>query len=391
MIYNENLIHSGILRSQVIKLLERLSGRPEIEKICLLSFVNPNSLLKSRHNWKALEADLRLKGIKLKLSPMFFPIRWNYFTILLATLHCLPILFITSITGRYNVIHTRSYVAGFLGFLLKRITSKIHIFDPRGPMPEEMAQSGIWPKGSITFKFWKKTETIIIEQCSAVIAVTLGYKKQFIERDAKKSVFIPNRGDVGFFAKKSNSVSLSSTPRFLFIGSAWNSLELIASRYLMLKGKIPNLQLQIITHADLNSVKQGLIKAGVNDIDWNLDSSTPEDIPVRIAGSSFGYLITSLQQSEGVWPVKMAEYLACGIPLVVEEAVGSHLTRLVRKHRLGIVISDNDDSFLQEAVEIVDNMPEYRYRCQTYAERHLDISRSADQYLRLYKQELKGK
>lgn len=391
LIYNENLLHSGILRSQVIKLLERLSERPEIEKICLLSFVNPNSLRRSKVAWNELSPYLESKDIELKLSPMFFPIRWNFLAILLATTYCLPILFFTSIAGRYNVIHTRSYVAGLLGQLLRQITGIIHIFDPRGPMPEEMAHSGIWRKGSRTYKFWKRAETKIITSCSAIIAVTPGYKQQFRERNANKAVFIPNRGDIEYFIKKSNSMVIGKRPRFLFIGSTWNSLDLIVSRYSILRSKIPELQLHIITHMDPNLVIQGLIKAGMGENDWKLESSTPEEIPEKISGASFGYLITSIKQVEGVWPVKVAEYLACGIPLAIEEGVGDHLTSLVRKWKIGIVVGDKDDSFLSEAVELIKIMPEYSERCREFAKKRLDISRSADQYLRLYKQELKRK
>ena len=393
IIYNENLLHNGILRGQVIKLIEQLSQRNEIEEICILSFVNPMSLIKSRLAWRSLSSSLKSKGIRLKLSPMFFPVKWKFITTLLSLVHCLPILMITLLLGRFNVIHTRSYTAGLLGHLAQLLTGKIHIFDPRGPLPEEMVLNEIWLEGSYTFKFWKYIEQRIIMQSSSVVAVTPGWKKQFRRRGARKSVFIPNRADFDYFYSESISKPIPPKPIFLSIGemnSYWNRPELVSKVYLRLKHKIPDLHLRLITRMEADFIQQKLSMLHINDNDWSLESFSPEEIPGKISGSSFGY-ITAKWHPDGNWPVKMAEYLACGIPLAVDEGADSAITNLVEKWDLGIVIRDNDESYLQKAVEIVDNMPEYRDRCRWFAKKYLDISRSADQYLRLYMQELRQK
>ena len=64
VIYGENLLYSGILRSQVRKMLLKLyrignsdvklmgDSNSKVEQIRLLSFVNPVSLVRERKKWK---------------------------------------------------------------------------------------------------------------------------------------------------------------------------------------------------------------------------------------------------------------------------------------------------------------------------------------------------
>jgi len=177
----------------------------------------------------------------------------------------------------------------------------------------------------------------------------------------------------------------------LFIGemdSEWNSPVRVVMHFKRLKVVVPDLKLRLITRKDPRYVKQVLDEEGLDRADWTLESARPEEMPGRMAGSGIGLAMAF--RPSGNWPMKYAEYLACGIPVAVEREIGEHITGPVQRWKLGIVLDENNPDNYSAVAEVLNNRAEYTERCIRYAQSKLDISHTSAQYARLYRELLKS-
>lgn len=386
MTYNENVLRSGVLLSQVRRMLTELRLRKEIGYIRLVSFISPRLWWRERRGFKELGRELARANIDFRVSWMLAAQSWNWLAIPMIVLFCFPILLAHLINGSFNIIHCRSYGAGLLGFLTSRFTGTRYVFDPRDPYPDELVINGSWTENGITYRLWKKIESVLIRKSDCVIGVTPDYRDVFRKQGARRSYFVPNRGDVARFTPDSN-IAPTGKPVFLFTGDmsgGWYPPRQVAIHFLKIKSAIPDLRLKLVTVSDPEMVRAELRSAGLDDNDWTIESARPEEMPGKIAGATFG-LILALKPT-GNWPVKYAEYLAAGVPVVVEHEVGQHITRPVDRWGMGIVLNDDDERIQRQAIEIIDQSAVHSQRCLSYARLKLDISHTAQQFARIYRQ-----
>jgi len=207
---------------------------------------------------------------------------------------------------------------------------------------------------------------------------------------AAKAVFIPNRGEVRFFSERSRQVSLTDTPTLVFCGgmeSAWYHPQRVGSHFLAAKSVIPNLRLYIISHFDRQKIWTAFQSLGIGESDWFAASFPPSEVPEQMARGDLGLILGF--NPEVSWPVKFAEYLACGVPLVVDKRIGKYVTGQVEKWGLGVVVDEEDRDSFQQIKEELANRADYSRRCRDYALKRLDIARTSFQTARMYRQILR--
>ncbi len=384
--YNENILESGILYTQVRRMLELMRQQENIEQIRLISFISPRLWFRRRKGYIQLKQELSDSGIDFRLYWMFVAQSWLFWSVPICLLTSLPILLCHVLVGRFDVVHARGYMASLLSFLATKIRGSQFIFDTRGEYPEEMAMNGRWPTSGMTFRMWKFIEQYMVRYSDAVIGVTPTFKQRYISEGAKRSLFVPNRCEVDRFGVDSTNNSLYEEPTLLFTGemsSTWNHPKRVAKSFLLLKKHISALKLKLITQRNPEFV-HGELKNSIRRSDYSLESSLPAEIPQRIVGSSIG-LVLAIRHT-GNWPVKFAEYLSAGLPVVVDCQVGEQITVPVIKYRLGIVIDENDPNTYKAISDVIAHRSEYSTRCLRYARMKLDLSHTVRQYIRLYRQ-----
>ena len=114
-----------------------------------------------------------------------------------------------------------------------------------------------------------------------------------------------------------------------------------------------------------------------------------------IPSYSFGVSICKLDAGPSLaaaMPTKIAEFLACGRPVVVNKGLGD-MDQFIAEFDAGVVI-DNELSNLTESASKLINLisdPGTPYRCRTLAEKYFSMDIGADKYLQLYSQMLNWK
>jgi glycosyltransferase involved in cell wall biosynthesis len=110
------------------------------------------------------------------------------------------------------------------------------------------------------------------------------------------------------------------------------------------------------------------------------------EMPKWVAASTVGVALckTGDVSLSGAMPTKIAEFLACGRPVIVSKGIGD-LDIMLKENRVGITIDQNDNLALkmEELAELLSD-PEISTRCRNLAEEKFNISTAAKKYSDLY-------
>lgn len=358
---------------------------PDVEAVQIVSFISPRLWLRQRRAFRDLRRVLAGERIVLRVHLMPAALAWGWPTLILMTAACAPTALLSAWLFQPTVIHSRTIGAAWLAHLASKALRIPHVFDPRGPIPDEMAQNDRWPVGSLSYRWWKRVETLLVRRSDAVVGVTPAYRREHIERGARRAAFVPNRCDTDLF-RQLDAPAFAGPPLLVFTGemdSAWYSPEQVGRHFLSLRRFVPNLRLRLITRRDRAFVSDGLRRADVPDECWELCGVPPDQVPAELAGATCGLVI---QNAATAWPVKFAEFLALGVPVVLSRREGGdHLADLIVRHRLGMLVDmENPDSYAG-VVDLLANLEACRKRCAEFAHRKLGIERTARQHHRLYR------
>ena len=148
----------------------------------------------------------------------------------------------------------------------------------------------------------------------------------------------------------------------------------------------------LTTHPD--RMLQLLGNNGVGEDSTTVKCVPYKDVPHHLAASDMGILARGFMQPSSLVntissPIKFAEYLACGCPVVLGDTVGD-FPHIVRQRRVGVVLShDSDDTMLIKQLE--DFIAEYeqsreplRQRCSDTAIELLSADRFVPRLESLY-------
>lgn len=222
-----------------------------------------------------------------------------------------------------RLLHARSFPAGFVAFFLKTLFDIDYILDPRGPWVEE--QNLIGKKVNLILR---KFFVLSFKKAVCWISVTKSMAK-FLCRNyhapLDKVKVIPCFVVAGRFV----SFPFPSRPTLLHLGgfSYWQSRDEILSLFLKLRQHIPTLTLLILTYED--PIRLGELPEGVKVVQASF-----EEVP-RYMKAHLGLLWrTPSFFASMVFPIKVGEYLASGIPVCVNPSCKEVLS-FIKTYRVG--------------------------------------------------------
>ncbi len=118
-------------------------------------------------------------------------------------------------------------------------------------------------------------------------------------------------------------------------------------------------------------------------------AAKPSEMAARLADSHVGLSICRLDAGVSLaakMPTKIAEFLACGRPVVVNRGLGD-FDDLLPAFRAGVVVGDLSDHGLDQAAALLEMLIEDRdtpRRCRALAEQHFSVDVGVDKLLRAY-------
>lgn len=116
--------------------------------------------------------------------------------------------------------------------------------------------------------------------------------------------------------------------------------------------------------------------------------ATQHEMANIISDYSFGLSICKMDAGpslKAAMPTKVAEFLACGRPLVVNAGLGD-FDEYIHEFNAGVILDGTPEDLKTKAQQLMDLLtdPETPSRCRALAEKYFDIDKGAEKYLNLY-------
>jgi len=386
--YNSAL--EPLIQSQGIPYLKGLSDKGI--KCFLLSFE------KQTEGIGKLEKELECYGIK------WYRLRYHKRPTLPATLFDIASGILAGlriiVSKNIDIVHSRATVPAVMGYIIARLTGKKFIFDIRGLMAEEYVDGNLWKRESFLYKTTLWIEKKLINKADHLIVLTENIKEFLLNSNKKKYniTVIPCCVDIKRFNKESDLTGvlkdrykLSGKFVFLYIGSVgtWYLLEEMMDFFIASRNIINKAHFLILTHVDKNMVIDICRRKNISHDDITVDSAGFDDMPFYIKLADAGiFFIKPCFSKRSSCPTKFAEYLSCGLPLVINAGIGD-TDKIVRDHNLGVVIdSFNKESYLSGTYQLLELLKEKKLisdRCRKVAEEKFSLDIGVSEYFNVYR------
>lgn len=379
-----------LIQSQGIPYLKGLSDKGV--KCFLLSFE------KKREGIDKLKKELQYHGIK------WYHLRYHKRPSLPATLFdvlagILAGLYI-AISQDIDIVHSRATVPAVMGYVIARLSGKKFIFDVRGLMAEEYADGDMWKRGSLLYKVASRIEKKLLKKADSLIVITENIKEYLINDDRKKQniTVIPCCVDIDKFRKEGTltetlreKYKLSGKFVFLYIGSVgtWYLLEEMIDFFIAAKSIINNAHFLILTHIDKDMVIAACKRKKLFLDDVTVDNAEFSNMPYYIKLADVGiFFIKPCFSKRSSCPTKFAEYLACGLPLVINSGIGD-TDKIVKDYKLGAIVDKfNQGLYLSNTRQLLELMKEkgaISNRCKKAAEDIFSLDIGVSKYFDVYR------
>lgn len=341
---------------------------------------------------KQVQAQLRKEGIH------WHPIRYrNGRFILLKKLWNFIVMFWTMLMIRLRyrpqiIVGYLSIAGGYayLASVFLRMKLLVMGFEPHS---ETMADFGIWSRNSLKYKVLKKVEYWEATRANYMAVPTIHSIKLLQEWKSKAKLFrVPTSTDVNsiYFqplGRERIRQQYGMGNRYVLMylgkfGGIYYHEKEVARFYKQLLDSDASLFFFIITPDNTNVVQTALLEAGLQPSDFVVLGRIPyEQLSDYISASDMGMIaIPPLPSQKYRSPAKTGNYLACGIPFLINRHIADD-DILAETERVGWVVDDLsleaiDRALPQLAFYQQEPREEQRERCRRVAIENRGIQNS---------------
>jgi len=379
---SDSNLDNPILHKQGLPLLVHLSSIGY--KVFFVFFIRKNETISalSKHTISNYSNSINIIGIKLN-TIKFFP-SWTPFFIL-------GFISVRKIIkdNQIKILHARSLFPALLSCLLKIFNfKKIKvIYDNRGVYIDEMIEVDRWRKDGLKEKLLRQVENHLERYCDRIVVVSNHFKTHLLSKHknniSSKISVISNRTlvdmNINLTQKHSNKIILVYSGSY----AAWQNSSELKKLFIQALNIFDDVIFKIISYEQekfqsLFSVESELLPR------INILSVEPEEVNEELSKCNCGILLRENNLINNVSsPLKFAEYLAAGLPVLLSEGVGD-TESIIKKYNVGVIIKNNNYiTALKEMRELLNDKDVY-HRCLRIADKEFNINISFKQYQEIY-------
>lgn len=389
-------ISSGLFLSQVLEPLKKMAKIDTQRKFHLIILNRPWKYLEHRKTLKVIRKFFLLqKNISIRYIPLLPPLRnatKSKFLSQFVTLLISFLLFLST-KKKNSLYHSRSYwpcAAGLFANL------KPMIFEPRSLWNHENIAMGKIIKGSNSELYWNTLEKNCADQSEKVISINSQMANYFIANynQLKKNVIIPISYSDKYFsfnpAKRKEirkNLSLNNKEVFVYSGSLGMSkigIETIIETIKKLNECSKNAHFLFLTpNYEAPSIQIIIEQSNIGKGDYTSIHPSFNEISYYLSAADYSYHSLPFQPDSFTrMGTKVIEYLAVGLPVIVNEHVGA-AAEILNNQNLGFVINNNSNTkSIINNLSLVSSVD--RSKRINFAKENFEISSVAKKYIKIY-------
>ena len=307
--------------------------------------------------------------------------------------------------GNIDILHGRVHVPTLMGAIARRLSRRKPklLFDIRGFFPEEYTDAGVWPENGWMYRSVKRVERWLMKESDAFVVLTEKAREILFPGSAETGFdelgrpveVIPCCVDLSRFEavqKKTrndlrSSLMLEDRLVIAYVGSfgGWYLSEEMYEFLKTARKVDPRVFAMILTQRDLQNVKLGMESIGFGSDDFLVKHVLPAEVPEYLSAADFSLsFILRCYSKLGASPTKIAEYLACGLPIIANPGVGD-VDELINGEGVGVLVDKFDRESYLRAIDELFALGDIQEKCRETATRRFDLKTvGGPLYRRLY-------
>ncbi len=299
-----------------------------------------------------------------------------------------------------TIIHCRGEVASVIGIAVKFFLRKKLIYDRRGFMAEDYVEGGMWKsRESFLYKLLIFIDEKLLFHSDRVVLLTNKMKNWLLDNKAdikNKVSVIPCCVDINRFAisadgKTRDELKLNGKFIFVYSGSlgTWYLLDEMVDFFIVAKRFLSNSHFLILTMSDSCIVKEALRSKPISeDSDITIRKLSFDEVP-RFLGCADAALcfIKPVVSKLASSPTKFAEFLASGLPIIMNAGIGD-CDEILERERVGVVNKDFSlpgyEKTIETFVKLLAEGQELKNRCRESAKNYFSLNDGVSKYNEVY-------
>jgi glycosyltransferase involved in cell wall biosynthesis len=304
--------------------------------------------------------------------------------------------------NRIKLVHARAHIPATIALALKRKFGIKMIFDVRGLMAEEYVDAGHWSKGGLRYRVTKTAERRIFAGADGVVTLTeriwpiISDWEGLQNRDVPHAV-IPCCVNLSLFSfseqeRAKRRAELGLGDRFTLVCSGsldgWYLTEEVADFFASVLRRRKDAHLLWLTMGSRERVRQLMSKRGISEEHYCVRAVAPGEMPAFLSAADVGLsFIKRCFSKLASSPTKNAEYLACGLPIVINAGIGDS-DRLAELSPVAVLLNEFNEQGFEKALSAIEKLihePHVKAAARAVAEQEFDVQTvGAERYARLY-------
>ena len=287
-----------------------------------------------------------------------------------------------------RILHARSFFPVILSYLLKllMINDLKIIYDNRGVYIDEMVEIGKWKNG-IKEKLLRLIEKFVERRSDKIVIVSNCFKNHLVRKHGQKITskleVIANRTDIdnNIIANK----KLVEPITLVYSGSAakWQNINDLIHLFNLADQIFTSIKFKVVSY-ELDKIIE--IIPSHNELKSKISfiSADSKEVKNELSVCNCGILLRQNNLINNVSsPLKFAEYMSAGLPVLVSEGIGD-TAEFVNKFNVGVIVKNkNYVVALKELKDLLSDSNVYQ-RCLDVASMELNLDISIRQYEKIY-------
>lgn len=286
--------------------------------------------------------------------------------------------------------------------MLSRKKPKL-LFDIRGFLPEEYTDAGRWPENGWLYRSVKRVEKWLLNDADGFVVLTEKARDILFPGSGEKGLDIKGRPvqvipccvDLDKFKPEPSDTiaatrkEIGATGKFVvaYVGSfgGWYMTHEMMDLFRVAREWRDDAFALVLTQRQPELIETLIRKAGYQTGEFLVKSVAPDEIKryLSIADVAISFIKACYSKLSSS-PTKIAEYLACGLPIIGNRGVGD-IDKLINQNGVGALIEGFSTSDYLGAISDINALGDVRNRCRETADREFDLSSIAgEKYRNLY-------
>ncbi|HKQ51036.1 MAG TPA: glycosyltransferase [Pyrinomonadaceae bacterium] len=307
--------------------------------------------------------------------------------------------------NRIEVVHGRGPIMATIGLPLKRRFGVKLIFDVRGLLADEYVDAGHWRAGSVNYRLTKAMERRCLAASDGVVTLTEriwpiikeweGLRGRSVAHEVIPCCVDLERFSFDAAAREARRAELGLQGRFVVVYSGsvggWYLTEEMADFFAALSRVRADAHFLWLTPSAHDVVRNILRERGIREGQYTLLAARPADVASYLSAADAGLaFIKPCFSKLASSPTKNAEYLACGLPLIINAGIGDS-DALVREEGVGALVNEFTAQEYERAAgdvaRLLEDAESLRRRTREVAQRLFDVQGvGLERYTRLYEE-----